>query len=203
MNNQNISAVKQTNTLAGADGVRAIACLLVICHHMAQRIDRMPQPDFLQNIIAFFLLGNSGVSFFFVLSGYLLAYPFWKQYLYNGTFPSLKNFFLRRAARIMPGYYAAFFTALVLSFVLLPNSYMINAPVPKMEYFWRKLLTGLTFTSGFHYTTLFPSILDSPLWSISFEVFCYFLLPLFMAVLFFFTGKKRSFLKAILFLGWC
>lgn len=149
MNNQNISADKQTNTLAGADGVRAIACLLVICHHMAQRIERYSQPDFVQNIIAFFLIGNTGVSFFFVLSGFLLSYPFWRQYLNNSNYPSLKNFFIRRAARIMPGYYAAFFTALLLSFVILPNTYMINAPVPRMEYFWPSSLPDLLLHRDF------------------------------------------------------
>jgi peptidoglycan/LPS O-acetylase OafA/YrhL len=71
--------------------------------------------------------------------------------------------------------------------------------LPNLQYIFLKFFTGMTFTSCFHYLTLFPSQLDSPLWSISFEVFCYILLPVFMAVLFFFTGKKRSFAKAILF----
>ncbi len=176
-------------SLGGADGVRAIACLMVIFHHITQRLAITEYPGRVQEAAKFFLLGNSGVSFFFVLSGFLLSFPFWKRYLEGGVYPSLKQYTVRRAARIMPGYYAAFAAASVLGFCFDPD----------FKYIIPKILTGLTFTSGFHYTTLFPSVIDSPLWSISFEVFCYVLLPVFMALLFHFYGKKRSFTKALLF----
>ena len=177
-------------TLSGADGVRALACLAVIFHHAFQRLDYYAQPPWLQEIQSFFLRGSSGVSVFFVLSGFLLSYPFWKSYLSDGTFPSIRNYIVRRAARIMPGYYTALFVSLFLAVLFVPN----------MAYFWRRLFTGITFTSGFHFTTLFPAdFIDSPLWSISFEVFAYVLMPLFMAMLFFLTGKNRSFRKAIIF----
>ena len=104
-------------------------------------------------------------------------------------FPGLKQYALKRAARIMPGYYLAMIISTIMGVIYLPN----------LQYIFLKFFTGMTFTSCFHYLTLFPSQLDSPLWSISFEVFCYVLLPVFMAVLFFFTGKKRSFAKAVLF----
>ncbi|HEY1407210.1 MAG TPA: acyltransferase, partial [Spirochaetota bacterium] len=183
-------AVLHKENFSGADGIRALACLAVIGHHAFQRLDYFTMPVFMQEIQSFFLRGSSGVSAFFVLSGFLLSYPFWKAYLNGGTFPQIKKYIVRRAARIMPGYYAAFFVGLFLAVLYLP----------RFEYFWRRLFTGLTFTSGFHYSTLFPTDwLNSPLWSISFEVFCYLLMPLFMAVLFRCTGKTRSFKKAIIF----
>jgi|GEM_PF-124359 len=192
MSREQIAIVNKTtngNTLSGADGVRALACLAVIFHHAFQRLDYYAQPPWIQEIQSFFLRGSSGVSVFFVLSGFLLSYPFWKSYLNGGAFPSIKNYIIRRAARIMPGYYTAFFVSMFLAVLFVPN----------FSYFWRRLFTGLTFTSGFHFSTLFPvDWMNSPLWSISFEVFAYVLMPLFMAVLFFFTGKSRSFGKAIL-----
>ncbi|HZG86045.1 acyltransferase [Paenibacillus sp.] len=177
--------------LAGADGLRAIACLAVIGHHFSQRLAMPQQPAWLQELQAFALLGNVGVSVFFVLSGFLLSYPFWRSYVENEAYPSLRAYALRRAARIIPGYYVSLlFCAAVAA--------AMNIPV---EAFWTRLIAGLTFTAGFHYTTFFPSELNGPLWSISFEVFCYLLMPLFMWGLFRAFGRRRSFRTAFLYWG--
>lgn len=189
-NNSDVSVPKSPAfTLSGADGVRAIACLMVIFHHIFQRLMISVQPPWLAQLQSFIMLGSSGVSVFFVLSGFLLSYPFWKNYLQDKDFPSIKIYSLRRAARIMPGYYLNLILSFVLVLLFLPNS---EAP-------WIRFLAGMTFTAGFHYVTFFPNELNSPLWSISFEVFSYLLMPLFMAGLYYFTGKKRSFIKAFLF----
>ncbi|MDQ0193608.1 acyltransferase family protein [Paenibacillus wynnii] len=174
--------------LTGADGVRAIACLSVILHHLSQRLAMPAQKHWLQEVQSFVLLGNSGVSLFFVLSGFLLSFPFWSAYLENEAYPSIRTYAVRRAARIMPGFYVSFLVCLLLVWGLDIHT----------EFLWRRIITGFTFTTGFHYTTLFPSDLNGPFWSISFEVFCYMLMPLFMALLFM-LSKRRSFGKAILF----
>ncbi|ETT54591.1 MULTISPECIES: acyltransferase [unclassified Paenibacillus] len=174
--------------LSGADGVRAIACLSVILHHLSQKLIMPAQKPWLQDLQSVLLLGNSGVSLFFLLSGFLLSFPFWSAYLNNGPYPSLRTYTLRRAARIMPGFYVSLLVCLLLTWRL---------DIP-MEFLGRRIAAAFTFTSGFHYTTFFPSDLNGPLWSISFEVFCYLLMPLFMAVLFM-LGKRHSFGKAILF----
>jgi peptidoglycan/LPS O-acetylase OafA/YrhL len=178
-----------TPVLSGADGIRALACLAVILHHASQKLLTEALPFPAKEMQSFLLLGNSGVSVFFVLSGFLLAYPFWKQYFNGGEFPSIKQYVLRRAARIIPGYYASF---LVCTLIIL----LFQIP---SEYFWTRLATGLTFTAGFHYITFFPNEINGPFWSISFEVFCYFLMPMFMFLMFRFISKKRSFLKAFVF----
>lgn len=179
----------KTNVLAGADGLRALACLGVIFHHFFQHLAMPFQRNPVQEIQSFFLLGNSGVSVFFVLSGFLLSYPFWKQYLNEGHFPDMKKYAIHRAGRIIPGFYAALLasTALVIVF-----------HVPS-QYFLVRILGGLTFTAGFHYITLFPNEINGPFWSISFEVFCYILMPAFMFGLFKILGKKRSFIKAFVY----
>jgi uncharacterized protein (DUF2141 family)/peptidoglycan/LPS O-acetylase OafA/YrhL len=64
-------------------------------------------------------------------------------------------------------------------------------PTSPAHALWR-YIAGLTFTAGFHYVTFFPTDINGPFWSISFEVFSYLLLPIFMAGLFFLL-KKRSF----------
>ncbi len=171
----------------GLDGLRAVACLLVISHHVAQRFDIYAQHSVFQHVQMFFLVGNTGVSFFFVLSGFLLSYPFWKSYLTKGAFPNIKRYAYRRAARIMPGYYASLFVGTAMAVLFVPD----------MPYFGKRLLAALTFTSGFHYVTLFPSVLNPPLWSISFELLCYLLMPAFMFILFVLHGNRRSFGKAM------
>lgn len=174
--------------LTGADGIRAIACLSVIMHHLSQKLAGPPQKPWIQEMQSVLLLGNSGVSLFFLLSGFLLSFPFWSAYLDNKPYPGIRTYALRRAARIMPGFYVSFLVCLLLV-------WRLDVPT---DFLWRRVITGFTFTSGFHYTTFFPSELNGPFWSISFEVFCYLLMPLFMALLFI-LGKQRSFAKAILF----
>lgn len=160
--------------LGGADGIRAIACLAVIFHHFAQRLDMNAQTEAVRNVQAFLLAGNTGVSIFFVLSGFLLAFPFWKHYIEGAQYPAIRQYMFRRAARIVPAYYLVFIVSMILVVIL-------NIP---SGYFLLRSITGLTFTSAFHYITFFPSDINGPFWSISFEVFCYVLMPLFMLAMF-------------------
>jgi ABC-type glycerol-3-phosphate transport system permease component/peptidoglycan/LPS O-acetylase OafA/YrhL len=181
--------LKHNNRLSGLDGMRAIACLLIILHHVFQHLDIFSQHYILQHFQLFFLIGNTGVSFFLILSGFLLSYSFWRNYLNNGSFPDIKRYLKKRAVRLLPGYYASFIVAVVLGLLYIPD----------IPYFWRRLITGLTLTSGFHYTTLFPVSMNSPLWFVSILMFSILLLPVFMIILFYLTGKKRSFLKGMVY----
>jgi peptidoglycan/LPS O-acetylase OafA/YrhL len=176
--------------LLGADGVRAIACLMVIFHHLFQRLSLPDQTPFVQDIQVFLLKGSLGVSAFFVLSGMLLSYPFWKRYLEGKPFPSIREYMRRRAARIMPGFY----TSLLVGFLI--TLYFVK----DVEQPWLRFLSGATFTSAFHYVTFFPVDLNSPLWSIGFEVFCYALMPLAMFGLFVFK-RRHPLLAFIYWLG--
>ena len=165
----NLAAIKNIK-LVGADGIRALACLAVIAHHLSQRLGMQAQSKWIQEAQAFFLMGNAGVSIFFVLSGFLLSYPFWKQYFNNDKFPSIKQYIIRRAARIIPGYYIALMVAFITAIALKITT----------EHAGIRMLAGFTFTAGFHYITFFPTEMNGALWSISFEVFSYLLMPIFM-----------------------
>lgn len=176
-------------SLLGADGVRAIACLMVVFSHLFQRLSLPDQTPFMQDIQVFFMKGSFGVSVFFVLSGMLLSYPFWQRYLAGKSFPNLRNYIRRRAVRIVPGFYAS----LVVSFLV--TLYFVK----DVQYPWLRLASAATFTSAFHYLTFFPVDLNGPLWSIGFEVVCYALMPLAMIGLFILdkvTGRRRSSLVA-------
>jgi peptidoglycan/LPS O-acetylase OafA/YrhL len=174
---------------SGMDGLRAIACLMVLSLHVFLRLDIQAQKPLLQLIFFLGVKTNLGVSLFFVLSGFLLSYPFWRNYLSGAQFPSIKNYIIKRAARILPGYYTAFTASIIVTFAF----------GQQLEYAARRIIAGYTLTSGFHYTTFFPTTVDSPLWSISFEVFSYFLMPVIFYILFRVVAGKHTFLKGILF----
>ncbi len=74
-------SIPDPKSLRGADGICAIACLMVILHHLAQRLDMNTQSQPVRDIKAFLMQGNTGVGAFFVLSGLLLSLPFWRRYL--------------------------------------------------------------------------------------------------------------------------
>ncbi len=149
------------NRLIGFDGARAIACILVFCHHLFQRIDTdIP-------FILWLEKGEIGVSLFFVLSGTLLSYPFWKAYIEKQQMPSLKNYALLRSARILPAFYVTLIITSVVSTWLTENPYDIE-----------RFLAALVFVNPYHYVSFFPNDLNPPLWSIGLEVSCYALLPL-------------------------
>jgi ABC-type glycerol-3-phosphate transport system permease component/peptidoglycan/LPS O-acetylase OafA/YrhL len=159
--------------LAGADGVRAIACLMVVFSHLGQRLNMFEQAPAMQAFQAFLMKGSFGVSAFFVLSGMLLSLPFWTRYLEGKPFPNLLEYARRRFVRIAPGFYASLIVVFLIARVLEAG-----------DHAWLRLASGLTFTTAFHWITLFPVELNGPLWSIGFEVVCYALMPLFMIGLF-------------------
>lgn len=174
------------NKISGVDAIRTIACIMVMAHHAVQLLqtdNAMIQP-FLHLCSA----GSAGVAFFFVLSGYLLSMPFWKAWGTNAARPSLKTYTIRRFARIAPAFYLNLTICFILTLLLLPDT----------PYLLGRFIAGITFLSGFHWITLFPSEINGPLWSISFEVVSYSLLGLFM-VIWFKLPLKRTFVNGILF----
>ena len=162
--------------LLGADFLRAAACLMVLLHHLAFRMDLGNVPAAVLPVMQFVIMGSFGVSIFFVLSGFLLARPFWLALDKGDPMPSLRIFTLRRAARILPG----FWLALIVSFIL---SIAVSGSALDGERIIR-FLAGFLLVSDWHWLTLFPVDNNGPLWSIGFEVTSYLLLPFCLAALF-------------------
>src|SRR6266849_9618311 len=96
------------NSIAVLDGVRAVAFLMVMVFHI-NRITGDSLWNRMANQIASSVstAGGTGVTLFFVLSGFLLFMPFAKSLLFDSTWPLARVFYLRRVLRIMPGYYVS------------------------------------------------------------------------------------------------
>ena len=106
------------------DGLRAIAAVLVVFFHYGG-------PDWLQ--------GWAGVQMFFVLSGFLITTLMLREERRTGEI-SLKEFYLRRAFRILPVYFVILLVTAVGS--ALFGTFVSNGIGPALKYF-------LTFTNEF------------------------------------------------------
>ena len=158
------------NRLAGADFVRALACLMVLAHHVAQRLSpRFLEPEQVQ-IMQLTTMGSLGVCAFFVLSGYLLSRPFWVAMDADQAMPSLRTYAIRRSARILPGFWLALTVAFVMSFTVLRFPFDGQLVL--------RYVAGFFGVSALHWMTWFPVEFDQPLWSIGAEIFSYALLAL-------------------------
>ena len=80
----------------GLDLVRAIAILLVLITHIGLKSDYVGGLE----------IGNLGVEFFFVLSGFLIGGILIKDFSNGGVnIPVIANFWIRRWFRTLPVYY--------------------------------------------------------------------------------------------------
>jgi peptidoglycan/LPS O-acetylase OafA/YrhL len=100
---------------SGLDGLRAFAALLVVAFHLhtVGGVSFGPLDPIIRG-------GDSGVYLFFALSGYLLYKPFVRGRV------DLGDFGLKRAGRILPGYFVALAGLTILTGSRLP----IEHPLP-------------------------------------------------------------------------
>ncbi len=150
--------------------MRGIAALLVFAVHLW--IYQLPDTfelrrDSLWELVLF----EARVSFvmFFVLSGYLLYRPFARAALQQSAQPSVRTYFLRRAARIVPAYYLALLGAIAL--VAASGSAPAGRPVEAAD-----LPLFLVFGQNYSPETLLQ--LNAATWTLAVEVAFYALLPI-------------------------
>lgn len=104
------------------NGLRFIAALLVIIHHVEQiKSIYGLSNNFSASSVQIF--GELGVILFFVLSGFLITYLLLEEENRTGTIV-IRNFYLRRILRIWPLY----FLLVALALLVLPNFPMFVLP---------------------------------------------------------------------------
>ncbi len=102
------------------DGLRGLACLLVVWFHAAGVITPGAESEVLfgNGYRVFTLIGATGVNLFFILSGFLITGILMDTSDLAGR---LKKFYLRRVFRIFPLYYAFLCIALIAFFVVFSD----------------------------------------------------------------------------------
>jgi peptidoglycan/LPS O-acetylase OafA/YrhL len=183
---RNVIAPTLPRHIPSLDGLRAISIALVLLAHVAGTRNA---PAFLD---AFFQVGNLGVKVFFEISGFLITTLLLRELSTTGQI-SLKDFYLRRAFRIVPACYVYILVIGVLSLggivVLYPND----------------MLHAITYTMNYH---IDRSWYLNHLWSLAVEEQFYLLWPLLVCLI----GWRRGLMVAagvvllvpfIRFLTWC
>lgn len=175
MNSTNKSEVVYFDNL---DGLRFFAFLIVFISHAVLFLGYQNTSNvfsFLKNYIL--TNGDIGVSFFFVLSGFLITHLLLKEKDRNGNI-SLKKFYTRRILRIWPVY----FITLIVGFFILPPvvHFFIGGEVlpfltdPPLSALPQYLFFLANFHLAFHGGASVPT---DVLWSISVEEQFYLIWP--------------------------
>jgi peptidoglycan/LPS O-acetylase OafA/YrhL len=139
----------------------------------------------LKNIYSEYLYeGYIGVSFFFILSGFILSYKYQKLLLSNQI--SKQKFWLARFARIYPLH----LLTLIISIPLIASEWFNNQIKFIIKFFINAgLLQSFFPQQNIHYA------FNSPSWSISTEAFFYLLFPFFILR---FTLNYKKLIKSVL-----
>jgi peptidoglycan/LPS O-acetylase OafA/YrhL len=124
--------IGSASRLPSLDGLRAVSICMVVIGHCSKTITGLSNSAYM--FLGFVGAGRLGVSIFFVISGFLITTLLVREQLSTHTI-SLKDFYIRRAFRIFPGFYAYWLVAFVLAllgYIHLSRSDLISAAI----YIW-------------------------------------------------------------------
>jgi peptidoglycan/LPS O-acetylase OafA/YrhL len=148
---------RQATRFGGLDGLRAIAALSIVVHHVGFDSGS----TFRQPMMPFLGRADVGVPIFFVLSGFLLYRPFVARLLDGGTAPASREFLAKRFVRVFPAYWVA------LTLMLILGGIAVRGPV---GYFF-----SFTLLHVYHPSRGISGITQS--WSLATEIGFYLILP--------------------------
>lgn len=142
--------------------MRGVAILMVVCFHT---LFTNPDAGTASRVIGFVIsTGWMGVPIFFVLSGFLISHPFFRQREKDRRTWYVKGYFRRRMAKIIPPYYLSILIFAFYYFIRLSNPAFLQA--------------GLQWAAGVANFIRPAADMHSPYWSLLVEIHFYILLPL-------------------------
>ena len=156
-------------SLDALTGLRFVAAATVFVHHLGGKF------GFENNRYS---IGSVAVTFFFVLSGFVLTYAYHERI---GNRIQVKRFLFNRFARIWPLHFVCLLIATVLIYC---DSRLETAP------FWQKFAANAFLLQSWIPASDWVFSFNAVAWSISTEAFFYALFPILM-----FAGGKRSFTR--------
>lgn len=160
--------------LKALTGVRAIAAIAVVVHH----IELPPgAPEWADRVA---LHGYIGVPLFFMLSGFVLAY----NYPVLHSTRDVVRFYIARMARVLPVYYAVLFYLIIFREAEGKHQFAVE----------RLLLVIQTWSGDLR---IGSQIYNGPAWSINVEMFLYLLFPLLIPIVALLARKGTGWLVGL------
>jgi len=166
-------------------GIRGLAAFIVVFYHIEAYI----QPYSNKYVMAVIKHGYLAVDFFFILSGFVIAYNYFDR-LTVLTVDKAYDFYIKRIARIYPLH-----LLLLIVYTTIPLAYIVLG----------KDLSTLSGGNKFSFDTFVYSLFlvqswggvedltwNIPSWSISTEMLAYLLFPLMVYLLFFMHKKLKG-----------
>ena len=152
------------------DGIRALAVLVVVWFHFWQQSWIMPHiGDVSLDWIP--RTGYLMVDMMIFMSGFCLFLPYARKMVYGERAQSVSEFYVKRAARILPSYYIA--VAVALIFALAMGAYASNQNMLK-DLFAHIFLVHNFFPEAYVMTQL-----NGVLWTVAVEAQFYLFFPLY------------------------
>jgi peptidoglycan/LPS O-acetylase OafA/YrhL len=173
--------------IVGMDGLRACACIAVFGVHIQQVIGISHWKVGPFEFDRLFENGNTGVCFFFMLSGALLSMPFWSK-----GFPILNSrwialYSVRRAARILPSYYLCLVALILWKRHWISNSEKLDS------------LLHLFLIHNYREDSFYS--IASPFWTVAVQAQFYVVFPLILAFLSLVKFKGFAFSREFVLVG--
>ncbi len=158
------------------NGIRFIAALAVIIHHIEQ-IKSFFQYDNYWDNPYIRIIGKLGVILFFVLSGFLITYLLLTEKKLGGI--SIKSFYIRRILRIWPLYYLIVLLGLFvfphINFLFIAESHRTDAI---QDHFMTKVALFVFFLPNLALSGFAPVPYIAQTWSVGVEEQFYLIWPL-------------------------
>ncbi len=176
------STVRRAAKIDSLTSLRFIAAALVFTWHA-------PIPD--ANGLHDLQLGYLGVAFFYILSGFILTYVYYRNIVARKS-GSIKKFYISRIAKLYPVHVLTFLAALPLTIITIQSVFAEHTKV-------KAFLAGffnLTLTQAWIPKSSVYFSFNGVAWSISVEAFFYLLFPIIVLVIY--RYRKRFTLRNIL-----
>lgn len=171
------SSQRAESRLDSLTALRFIAAAMIVVSHSAGKFNLDPHMTIENLPLA------QGVSFFFVLSGFILTYVYKNL---AGTKKTM-HFLAARIARVWP----VFFVSGVITYFCVPASLLPKTPVDTFTIFTSQFF----MLHGWVPQRLYYFSLDAPSWSISTEFFFYLAFPLLI------LNLRKNWLTKLLLVG--
>lgn len=156
------------------DGIRAFAILIILAFHFWQQSWIFPsiKIPFINKYIStyqFLATGYEYVDLMIFLSAFCLFLPHARAMINGEKADDYKTFYKKRIARIFPSYYFCVISIFIIN--------LITGAYSSTSHMWKDLLTHLTFTLMFDYSTYTGTLLNPVLWTICIEIMFYIIFP--------------------------